>query len=92
MTPRRLTSAEAVEVMEHAFQIAAEPIVADSVGIIDETIAGVTAEDARLVLYSLIDMLHSPVDPASIDVSPDNLDEAPDMDACRVVIKTREWQ
>lgn len=92
MTPRRLTMAEAEELLDMAFDLLADPIATDTDGVLDEVIAGVSADDARLLVYGMLDLMTGSIDPASIEISPDRLDDAPDMDACRIIIKTREWQ
>lgn len=82
---RRMTSEEAVDLFEDAFETEPETT---SAGIVEATIWNTTVEQAQADIDSFLAWIAADVDPTSIEIKPDHCDED-DSPAARIIVRTQ---
>lgn len=81
---RRMTTDEAVAMIETAFSTEPETIVS---GLVEVTVWNATADQARSDIDSFLAWIAQDIDPTSIEVKPDHCDED-DSPAARIIVRT----
>ena len=81
---RRMTSEEAVDLFEDAFETAPWTV---SPGLVEAFVWNTTVEQALADIDSFLAWIAADVDPTSIEVKPDHCDED-DSPAARIIVRT----
>lgn len=84
---RRMTTDEAIDLIDVVFETSPDGIVTGAAGVVDVTVYDMDVGQARADIESFLAMRPGNVDPASIEIRPDRSDNS-DAPMVRVIIKT----